>query len=74
MTKSLKKRIDRLEKGSDGDLDAKLRALAQRLGISPDRLFTVAGEHKRRLSQIIGRDGTVTWQEFCFLRELGLFA
>ena len=73
MTRILRNRIKRLERASGGDLEVRLRAFAKRLGIAPDRLLAIAGDHRERLVRELGTDGLVTWEGFCWLRELGLF-
>ena len=72
MTKTLKKRIEQLERTSDGDLDARLRALAERVGIDPERLLALVGQHRERLSREIGTDGMVTWETACWLHDCGI--
>ena len=73
MTRNLRKRIECLEGISRGDFETKVQALAERLGISAERMLVVAREHEGRLSRAIGTDGTITWEGFCYLHQLGVF-
>jgi hypothetical protein len=71
--KSLNRRIARLERASGGDFPTKVRAAAERLGVPADRVSALAKGHEAQLGANIGTDGTVTWEAFCHLRELGLW-
>ena len=73
MTRTLKKRIERLERTPGGDLDLRLRVFAERVGISADQLLALVGQHRERLSREIGNDGMITWETLCWLCELKLF-
>jgi hypothetical protein len=72
--KSIHRRICRLERSSEGDFRTKIRAVAQRLGVPADRVSAVAKGHEAQLGPGIGMDGTVTWEAFCYLRQLGPWA
>ena len=74
MTRGLKKRVERLETATGGDLHVRLRAFAARVGVTPDRLIALAGEHRERLAKEIGDDGLITWEGLCWLRDLGAFS
>jgi hypothetical protein len=71
--KDLQKRLERLEKVSGGDYQAKVAALALRLGVPAERLCAVAKGHEAQLGPNIGMDGSITWEAFCYLRKLGLW-
>jgi hypothetical protein len=71
VTGSLQKRIKRLERISGGEFETKLRAFSERMGIPAERMRAIAPEHKRWLSQNMGRNGTITWEGFCYLYQLG---
>ena len=73
MSRTLKNRIKRLERASGGDLEIRLRAFARRLGIAPDRLLAISGDHRERLAREIGTDGMVTYEGLCWLLDLGMF-
>jgi hypothetical protein len=70
--RNLHRRIERLERASEGDFHANVRALAERLGIPAEWLSAVATGHEAELGPNIGMDGTINWEAFCQLRELGL--
>jgi hypothetical protein len=74
MTRGLKKRVERLEKATGGDLHIRLRAFAERFGVAPDRHITLTGQHRERLAKEIGDDLLITWEAFCWLRDLGAFS
>ena len=74
MTRGLKKRVERLEKATGGDLHVRLRAFAERFGVAPDRLIALADEHRERLAKEIDDDLMVTWETFCWLRDSGAFS
>jgi hypothetical protein len=73
MTRGLEKRVERLEKATGGDLHVRLRAFAERFGVAPDRLIALADEHRERLAKEIDDDLLITWEGFCWLRDLGAF-
>jgi hypothetical protein len=72
--KSLHRRIVRLERAAGGDFQTKVRFLAKRLDIPADRVSAVTKGHEAQLGPHIGMDGTITWEGFLFLRDLGLWA
>jgi hypothetical protein len=72
--KNLNRRIDRLAKASGGDFQAKVRALSERLGVPAERILAAAKGHEAQLNRDIGIDGTITWEGFCYLRQLGPWA
>lgn len=74
MVRSLRRRVERLEKVSGGNSEPNLQALARRIDIAPERFAAVAQDEKWRLGELIGKDGMVTWEGFCELRELGLLS
>ena len=71
--KNLNRRIDRLARASGGDFQAKSRALAARLGVPIERILAAAKGHETQLNLELGMDGSITWQGFCFLREVGVW-
>ena len=71
--RSLNRRIERLEKARGGDLEAKMRALALRLGIPAERLAAAVTGHSEHWNREISMDGTITWTGFCHVRQLGVF-
>ena len=73
MTKSLHRRIKRLEKTSGGEVEMNLRVVAERLGIPVERLIALPEVSKKQLKGTIGANGTITWEGFCYLRDLRLF-
>jgi hypothetical protein len=72
--KSLHRRLDRFERAAGGDFPIKARAVAERLGVPAEQLLAVAKGHEAQLSPNMGMDGTITWEAFCCLRDLGAFA
>ena len=72
--KDLRKRVERLEKVSEGDFQTKVEALALRLGVPAERLLVIAKSGERQLCPNISLDGMVTWEAFCLLRDLGALA
>jgi hypothetical protein len=46
---------------------------AEAVGAHIPPRYGVARAHERRLGPTIGTDGTITWDSFCYLRELRLF-
>jgi hypothetical protein len=71
--KNLKRRIERLTKASGGDFQAKARALAKQWNIPTERVLAVTKGHEAALNHSLFTDGSLTWEAFCFLRELGLW-
>jgi hypothetical protein len=73
--KGLRKRIERLEKVSEGDFQTKVEAfLALRLGVPAERILVIVKGGERQLGPNISRVGMVTWEAFCQLRDLGVLA
>jgi len=67
--RNLRRRIERLEEKTDGDFETRLRLLSARLG-GAEGLIEVARLHEKRVNPQIGRNGTITWEGFCYLHDL----
>jgi hypothetical protein len=70
--KNLRRRIERLERVDGGDFQTRLRLLSTNLG-GAEKLIEVANRYRARLNREIGSDGTITWDGFCHLHDLGAF-
>ena len=71
MTRTLKKRVERLERASGTDLEIGLRALARRTAITPEPLLAIGAQHREQLRNQIWPDGTLTWEALCCLHDSG---
>jgi hypothetical protein len=68
-----RRRIERLEGASKNDFESKAIVLAENLGMAPEPILALSAEDRQRVTPLMGTDGTITWEGFCYLRELGIF-
>jgi hypothetical protein len=68
---ALRKRIERAEAvvGSVDDFEPRLRSLAPRMGVDPDRMVKVAAGHRVALERELQHDG-ITWMGFVYMHDL----
>jgi hypothetical protein len=71
--RTLKKRVERLERASGTDLEIGLHAFAKRMAIPPEPLLTIAAQHREQLGNEVWPDGTLTWEALCYLHDSGAF-
>lgn len=69
MKRSLARRVEELE-ARYGNGDKKLRRLAERLGIEPERFLRAVKGHEVELKSRISECGLITWEGFLLLRKL----
>jgi hypothetical protein len=74
MTRTLKKRIERLERAGVTDLEIGVRAFANRMGLAPDPLLQIVEKHQQRLANQVWANGSLTWEALCCFRNSGAFA
>lgn len=69
MRRDLLRRVARLE-ARQSFSERRLRRLAERLCIDPQRLSMVAKGHEAELAKHLGEDGTITWEGFVLVLKL----
>jgi hypothetical protein len=67
VTRTLRKRVERLEKAAGGDLENRVRVLAERLGLAPEQILVAAGQQRGRFAKEIDADRQISWGGLCWL-------
>lgn len=73
VTKTLLKRIERLERAGGTDLEIGIRAFARRFGIPAEPLLATAERHCEQLANQVWPDGSLTFEALGILRTSGAF-